>query len=176
MHFTHISILSAGHEPGGAGWGWMSFCHKSDPTFISWVGNNSQRVLIFRKETMWIEAHCTLHGGLACSRRDLLWAGVTGRPSPDRMDLSVKPYNLQVRKPFVCIGGPWLYNRQRVIVLYVRSVFCIIQASPPTHDHVVPEGAAAVCAAVQWQKLLLRAWGCYRLHGTTVVKERERLP
>lgn len=104
-HFMHISILSAGHEPGEAGWGWMLLCHKSDPALISWVGNSSQEVLIFRGEAMWIKARCTLQGGLACSRRVFLWAGVTGHLSPDRMGLSMKQCNLQVRKPSVCTGG-----------------------------------------------------------------------
>lgn len=153
----------------------MLFYQKSDPVFISWVGNNSWEVLIFPKEVMWIEARCTLHGGLACGRRVFLWAGVTGHLSSDRMDLSMNQHNLQGRKPAVCIGGPWLYNLQRVDVLHIRDVCCIIQASSPTHDHVVPEGAVAVCAAVQWQKLLLWPWG-HHIHGATVVQERVLLP
>lgn len=61
-------------------------------------------------------------------------------------------------------------------MLCVRDALCIIQASSPTDDHVVPEAAAVVCAAVQWQKLLLWPWGCHRLHGATAVKERVPLP
>lgn len=62
------------------------------------MGNNSQEVLIVSKEAMRVEAHCTLHEGPACSRRALHWTGVTGGPSPNRMDLSVDQYNCQVRK------------------------------------------------------------------------------
>lgn len=71
----------------------------------------------------------TLHGRLARGRRVFLWAGVTGHLSSDRMDPSMNQHNLQIRKPSVCIGGPWLYNLQRVIVLYIRDGFCVIQAS-----------------------------------------------
>lgn len=113
------------------------------------MGKNSQDVLIFSKEAMRLEAHCTLHGGPACSRRALLWTGVTGGPRPDRMDLSVDQYNFQVRKSSVWISGPCLYNQQRGIVLHIRDVFCIILASSPAHEHVVHEGAAVVCTAVQ---------------------------
>lgn len=101
-------------------------------------------------------------------QKSFLWVGVTGHPSPDRMDLSMNQSNLQVRKPSVCIGG----LSQRKIVLYIRDVFCIIQASSPARDHEVPEGAAVVGAAV----LLLWPWGHHRLHGATAVKERVCLP
>lgn len=92
------------------------------------------------------------------------------------MDLSMNQHNLQGRKPAVCIGGPWLYNPQRVIALYIKDVFYIIQASSPTHAHLVPAGAADLCAAVQQQQLLLWPWGHHRLHGATVVKEKVPLP
>lgn len=112
----------------------------------------------------------TLHSawGTGLQQKSFLWVGVTGHPSPDRMDLSMNQSNLQVRKPSVCIGG----LSQRKIVLYIRDVFCIMQASSPARDHEVPEGAAVVRAAV----LLLWPWGHHRLHGATAVKERVCLP
>lgn len=77
---------------------------------------------------MWFEACCTLHGGPACSRRALLWTGVTGGPSPDRMHLSMDQYNLQVRKSSLWISGPCLDNQQRGSMLGIRDVFCAILA------------------------------------------------
>jgi len=73
---------------------------------------------------------------------------MTGGPSPDRMDLSMDQYKLQVRKSSVWISGPCLYNQQRTIVLCIRDLFCIIVAGSPTHEEVVHEGAAVVCTAM----------------------------
>lgn len=113
------------------------------------MGNNSQELLIFSRDAMRFEAHHALCGGPACSRRAFLWTGVTGGPNPNRMDLSRDLYNLQVRKSSVWISGPCWYNQQWGIVLHVRDVFCIILARSPMHGHMVHEGAAIVCAAVQ---------------------------
>ena len=113
------------------------------------MGNNSQEVLIFSKEAMRFKVCHALHGGLACSRRVLLWTGVIESASPDRMDLSMDQYNLQLRKSSLWISGTCLYNQQTGIVLRIRYVFSIILASSPTHEHVVHEGAAVVCTAVQ---------------------------
>lgn len=77
---------------------------------------------------MWFEACCTFHGGQACSRRALLWTGVTGHPSPDRTNLSMDQYKLQVRKSSVWISGPCLDNQQRGSVLGIRDLFCAILA------------------------------------------------
>lgn len=69
-----------------------------------------------------------------------------GDPSPDRMDLSMDQYNVQVRKS--ALSGACLWNQQRGTALCIRDVSCIILACSSARERVRHEGAAVVCTAV----------------------------